>query len=520
MGFNSGKFSGSTLRGTFKRLFSRKGKRAEKEGAGFENNQRNRATSENVRGLESSGYVKYKVSSGSDIFILESDAEPFIDHDEPRQMRREGRFLQKKPQEEFAVAEESFVGDYWSPAANQTVSTSSKDSDVVASYDSKDMIFEEEPLYESVPLYVEDNDPEEAVQMDVERLPAAPMSAEPVMSSSEEEVEAEAISESSEVGDRVYEYMLPEPITSRCKEIASPKVMLALPPYREYSVFMEPPHVILLNEAKLVASDGYGSVQNQEVFEEMHTSSLPSIPVIEEFDPVDNGSYSGYDVTSVDAEAQVSDTSSSIEEKLVDYADYVGYDFLPEVTEPVRREPRESEVSISGILEHVEIGDIVSGMMMLTVPELASDAFEAIDACVTVSREIPDDGMEELCIAMDDARNAAVVETEAEQEAEEELAIYFEVGNDDILTEVDDILSATPSTGYERQSDAEVFSETMEIHAVSEDSSLSAESEICAATDGLRTDVEGPSSEEEEIIKVRPKISFTFGRNREVRSFY
>lgn len=532
MSFNSGKFSGSTLRGAFKRLFSRKEKGADKLETEFENNQGDRVTPGSVRNLESSGYVRYSVSSGSEVFVSLSDNEPFIDHDEPKPMRREGRFLRKMSEERSSVSEDCvFRGEVWSPMTPQAAATSSEDVGAVVSYDSESLSFEDEPLYESVPFECENYSyPEEKVMMDVERLPAAPAFEQSGASSKYEESEAEIMAEGSEEEEQVSEPVIQKPFVSRYREIASPKVMLALPPYTEYSVFMEPPHVILLNEAHSIVSDEHISAQNQGVPGWMYTSSLPSISNVGEIEPIVNESSSGYDVVSVDTEGQVSETSSSMEEKFVDYADFVGYDFLPEITEPVRREPREHEPTISKMPEYVEIGDEISGMMMLTVPELASDAFEAIDAYVTIPREIPDDGMEELCIAIDDAKNNIIPLVEVEQVDTEEVATtseaiqeemrISEVDNEGLITEAVEIFFEHHSIGYEDRIETEVRAETVESDVSFEDILLNSELELQTATQESHADVEDSSSEEEEIMKTRPKISFTFGKNRKVRSFY
>lgn len=130
--------------------------------------------------------------------------------------------------------------------------------------------------------------------------------------------------------------------TRRYPELMSPAELPALPQEIEYSTCPNPPGVILLPEAKdfpaMHGSVGTGPVR-------VNAMASASTCDIEYTGTLQR--YEAFDSTEESGESSVAVTSS-IENCLVDYAEFAGYDFLPEATEPVRREPRKRTNLVSG----------------------------------------------------------------------------------------------------------------------------------------------------------------------------
>ncbi|HKM13473.1 MAG TPA: hypothetical protein VJY42_00900 [Candidatus Methanomethylophilaceae archaeon] len=557
MSFYSKKNSGSTVKLTLRdRLFGRKGS-SKKRDLGLENEGHSRASARPTRSLEGSGYLRYGLSEGADVYISTSIDDPFIDCDEPKPKKTGGRFLPKVfdeyvepdrlfknalPEVKFTVSdfEEKIVvrDEIKHNMTPQTAVTSS--IEVETTEDINIINFVEEPLYDIDPIeseeFVISDDVEFICEVDIERLPVAPAHAERLPSATR--VSKEVM---SEVSEPVFVMALPS--TSHYLELASPPVVLALSPSTQVLSVAAPAEMFLLPEASASDEEIEAALKGTEESANAIMALLPSGLYVEGFEPTADSVTFEEDVISVSANfpSQVAETSSCTEEILVDYADYVGYDFLPEVTDPVRREPRHCEPTISQMPEYIEIGNEVSGMMLLTIPELADDAFEFSDSLVIREQKIPEDGMEALGISIDNARNAVIenidvepmineafrvadalsrslLEDDLEAELQETMDIEFKIGEafrsvvslSETLFEKD----VKQNVPYTLTSDDKIEVSEM-INSLIKTISKPEE-----ASEEVLTEVFEELPEVEEVRIIRPRISFIFGNGAMTRSFY
>lgn len=383
MSENSGKTSGSTILGALKRRLSRIGRRSEKQERKLNRGWTRESFDEPVRNIESFGYAKHETPSGSEIYLSTLEDDLFFDYDEPKPAKSGGRFAD----EAFNMIKSKdseknpFVVNPCFSGSPQSVVTSS--TGIIQTENLEETEYETRLGYVSEPI-VRISETEEYTESkpnktEVERLPAAPVvSKDNETIEIEEEVDvnseslelskicdaticSETIEKSVDKEEQItlevsimIETLLPaahqitdeEPITvgeqisdkgfdnigymsalCTCKypELAPPAEVLALPQEIDFSTTPNPPRVILLPEAT-----DFGTICEAEC-----------------------GCFlQGYEVFSHNVGTE---DTSSIENILVNYADFAGYDFLPEVTIPIKRKPgRRKHISCSE-LENTEI---------------------------------------------------------------------------------------------------------------------------------------------------------------------
>jgi len=553
--FYSDKNSGSTVKLTLRdRLFGRKGGSG-KQDSGLKNGRQDRTSTGPTRSLESNGYLRYGLAEGSDVYISTSIDDPFIDCDEPKPKKTGGRFLSRtieetsEPNKMFknALPEVKFTESDFEEkiifrdesqhiVTPQTAVTSSIETATVEELNVID--FNEEPLYDIEPVddevsvpytYVED------YEIDIERLPAAPVRVEPSQSESCE------MEEIVEVSEPIFVLSLPP--TLQYLEIAPPVVRLALPQSSQVPAVSAPATMFLLPE--IIASDEEidAAMEGTEESANAIIATLPSGLYVEGFEPTADAVSFEEEVISVNANcpSQVAETSSSVEEILVDYVDYVGYDFLPEVTDPIRREPRHCEPTISQMPEYVKIDDEISGMLLLTIPELASNVFEVVDSFSTREQEIPEDCMEALGISIDSARNAvnenidiksmigdafmaAVVLSETLFKEDVELELNETIDIDNMIGEAFRAATALSETLFEEDVKENILHTltTEDKFEVSEmiRSFIESISEPEEKSEEILTEAPLEFLFTEEVRTIKPKMSFIFNNGAKTHSFY
>lgn len=523
MSFHSDKNSGSTVKLTlWGRLFRRKGG-SKKRDLGSENGRQNKVATGPTKNLEDVGYLRYGLAEGLDVYISTSKDDPFIDCDEPKPDKTRGRFLSRtieetsEPEKLFknALPEVKFTESDFEEKiilkdesdrimTPQTAVTSSIETEMIE--DSKVIDFSEEPLYDIEPVgndgSVTWDNVEDVYEMDIERLPFAPARAEP--SPSEVYSSEDVIVEGSKP---VFIPSLPS--TSKYLEIASPSVVLALPPSSQVLAVAAPAQVFLLPEPLASDEEIRAALEGTEESANALMATLPSGLYAEGVEPTADAVTFEEDVISVNAicPLQTAETSSSVEEILIDYVDYVGYDFLPEVTEPVRREPRNCEPTISQMPEYIEMDDEISGIMMLTIPELASDAFEVLDSSIIDEREIPEDGLEILGASIDSARNVIDENMDIGPMINEALKAATVLS---VVLSEDDVKETVPCT--------------LIVDDKIEEASMRPLVNVIPGSEEAYEEVLPEVSEDllevEEVRTIRPRISFIFGNGAKTYSFY
>lgn len=440
MGINSGKNSGSTLKVSFmRRLFGRNREEAEYESEGPSNGRdyKRPSSERSERSFEGNGYVKYSLGAGTDIYISASNDDPFIDFDEPKGEKAGGRFLgglrsaparqtsgvsESKPifsnalpeikfnqsdfEERIIAKEEHKMAPFSAPVA-QTAMTSSSES--VQSESSSSIIqFEEEFAIETEPsgsLIDDIQDVGGIGEEDAERLPSAPEHEErlPAAHGAPE-------GEHAAVTEEIIEAVADIPVTEA--EAVPPTATLSLPaPYCPQAVASPAPMLMLTEPVQASEEEVEAALEGTEESAMAVMAQLPSGLYAEGIEPIADAVAEEEEVTSSSATCagQLAETSAAMMKaaSLLEYSDYAGFDFLPPVTEPVRREPRaaaQEVVTISQMPERIEIEDEVGGVMKITVAGISSDEAECSDAASMKESDIPDDGMEELCLAVDRER--------------------------------------------------------------------------------------------------------------------
>ncbi len=450
MGIDSGRSSGSTLKVSLKRrLFGRNRGEVEEgnEGSDGGRDYKRPSSERSARSFEGNGYVKYSLGAGTDVYISSSSDDPFIDFDEPKADKAGGRFLgglrnaqslpskqapkpvfgrieepslvfsnalpeikfSKSDFEEVVVAkEESDMISYSAPVA-QTAMTSSSES--VPEINSPDIIrFEEEFQIEvehESPLADCETDRDGPVA-DVERLPPAPAHAERLPAARhvpKEETDAPEVEEAA--AETTVEF-------AEVPVLMAPPSVISLPSSPILIAVSAPPAMLMLPEpAQVSEQEMEAALEGTEESAIAVMAQLPSGLYAEGIEPISDVVAAEEEVISSSAEcvAQLADTSSAAVMRttsLLEYSDYAGYDFLPPITEPVRREPRatvQEASTISQMPEYVEIEDEVGGIMKLTVAGMAVDEAEYLDVSSLKEAEVPDDHMEELCVVIDRERD-------------------------------------------------------------------------------------------------------------------
>ncbi len=365
MSENSGKTSGSTIWGALKRRLSGIGRRFEKQERKLNRGWTRESFDEPVRSVESFGYAKHETPSGSEIYLSTLEDDLFFDYDEPKPAESGGRFadeafnmIKSKDSEKNPF----FVSPCFSKSPQSVVTSS---TGIIQTEILEETEYETRLGYTSEPIAriseIEEHTELKTNKTEVERLPAAPViskdnetieeevnvdseSLEPskicdatmcseVMEKSveaEEQItlevsimietpvpvehqitDEEPITVNERISDKGFDNMRYMSALCTCKypELAPPAEVLALPQDIEFSTTPNPPRVILLPEAT-----GFGTLCEAEC-----------------------GCFlQGYEVFSHNVDTE---DTSSIENILVDYADFKGYDFLPEVTIPIKRKP-------------------------------------------------------------------------------------------------------------------------------------------------------------------------------------
>ncbi len=452
MGIDSGRNSGSTLKVSLKRrLFGRNREEVEdeNEGSGGRRDYKRPSSEKPARSFEGNGYVKYSLGAGTDVYISSSTDDPFIDFDEPKADKAGGRFLgglrtaqslpskqapkpvfgridepglvfsnalpeikfNKSDFEEVVVAkEEPLVVSYSAPVA-QTAITSSSES--VPNIISPNIITFEEEFHIEVD-HAPPSPPCEICKYDaeaeVERLPSAPAHAERLPAARYVTKEEPAVApEAAEAVAKEFAGSADVPVA-----IAPPTSVMALPPSPIPATVTAPAVMLLLPEpAQASDQEMEAALEGTEQSALAVMAQLPSGLYAEGIEPIADAVAAEEEVISSNAEfaGQLADTSSAAVMRttpLLEYSDYAGYDFLPPITEPVRREPRAAVPearTTSQMPEYVEIEDEVGGVMKLTVAGMAGDEAEDSDAATLKETEVPDDGMEELCVTIDRERD-------------------------------------------------------------------------------------------------------------------
>lgn len=557
MSFYSKKNSGSTVKLTLRdRLFGRKGS-SKKRDLGSRNESQSRASVRSTRSLEGNGFLRYGLSEGVDVYISTSNDDPFIDCDEPKPEKTGGRFLSRmfnddaEPSKLFKNAlpeikftksdfEEKIVirDEFKHIVTPQTVSTSSIEIDINENVSVID--YSEEPMYDIEPVeseeFVLSDNAEFICEVDIERLPVAPAHVERLPSAARQS--KEVIFEAPEPL-----FVLALPSTSKYLELAPPPVVLALSSSSQFPAVAAPVEMFLLPEVLASDEEIEAALEGTEELANTIMALLPSGLYVEGIEPTADVVSFEEDVITVSANfpSQVAETSSCTEEILVDYADYVGYDFLPEVTEPVRREPRHCEPTISQMPEYIEIENEVSGMLMLTVPELASDVFELIDSSFICDKEIPEDGMETLGISIDNARSALIEKIDVEPMIFEAFravtALSGSLVKGDLGCQIEETIEIEPMIGEAFRSvvllseallEKDVMQNTS--HTLTIDDKVEVSEMFNSLIESISKPEEAPNEvftevleefpEAEEVQIIRPKISFIFGNGAMTRSFY
>lgn len=393
MSVYSGKSSDSTLWGALKRRISSRRRCPREQEREFDRGWSRENYGGKVRSFENLGYAKHELPSGSEIYLSTLEDDLFFEYDDPKPINSGGRFadealnLVRPKVHEY----DSFVSAPCFSQSPQVILTSSNDTVWVEAPEGMD--YDELPGYElesldkvpeieTCPADIPVKIPE--TETEVERLPASPLFKASVEKAVTETIEAESeLPESAEepvidegtdpagvkmtrsvFGEILLDITISiernkteEPVTvteempaentnrpyegpvlytRRYPELTSPAELLALPQEIEYSTVPNPPEVILLPEAKT-----YGPVHGFACADSVYAPFGASASLCDtECDSIlqVNGSLP----LSFESEEILVTDIPSIESCLVDYADFAGYDFLPEATAPERRVPRKT----------------------------------------------------------------------------------------------------------------------------------------------------------------------------------
>lgn len=525
---NYGRNSGSTLNRIKRRLFGRKKADEAQDIPDTEENGRfyKRPEKTEIRNLENNGCIRYSLDAGSDIYITASD-DPFIDYEEPRSSRSGSRFLGGKvsaslpassfsngmPESRFTDSdfeEKTIPGMSISTEAQMAVTSSAAQAPVSAPV----INFDKEPEYE---LEVVNDDISEKIE---ERLPVPPAEVERLPSTAAEV-------SVTELPEEVPETEVPE--NTEAEEIpfiAAPVPCLMLPSEEMPALISQPALPVMLSagadSARLVApvpcpmlpEPEMSAIDNERMMEEDEESARIAMAELP------SGLYAEGTVPCAEAVASASETvtqytgcaaqaaeTSAAAEVLVSYADFCGHDFLPPITEPVRREPKAAE-TVSQVPEYTEIDDETGGLMMLTVPGIESDAAEYSCSDGWDSTDIPDDGMEVLGLAIDRERIRL-----AEEAARKEAVLSMTLSDDEraeALLMLDSLVESIVSMPEIETAPEVQISEFVKEQAETEVPDMTKIPSVSDAAEAAET----YDSCENEYIPVRkPMISFVFGRN-------
>lgn len=556
---NYGKNSGSTLTRLKRRFFGKKEVEEIQDIPDVEEPGRfyKRPEKTETRSLENNGCIRYSLDAGSDIYITASD-DPFLDYEEPRSSRSESRFLGGEvsaslPASSFSNAlpksrfvdsdfEEIIVSEGPMRTPPQAAATSSA---AQAPVSAPVIEFAQKPEYEleTIPEVFTERLP--MPPADVERLPSIPSKAE---------VPADDITETSDDVLIAGAYDVPETeVSEDVPTIEKSEEVLAI---------AAPVPQLMLSEPELTLIENERMMEEDEESARTVMAKLPSGLYTEGSAPTAEAVASETEavthITECPAQAAVTSAEAQV---FVSYADFGGHDFLPPITEPVRREPKAAE-TISQMPEYVEIEDETCGLMILTVPGIEHDVTEYSDSADLGEITIPDDGMEALGLAIDRertririeeaARNAQAVQRAAyaltEDERTEALVMFDRFVEAIVSMEVPEPAAvpmaepaaepaemAIPETVadalamFDSVEAAEVSEVFFDISALSDDANGPAESvsaeiavpetvaDALAMFDSLGESVgatEVSDSYEEEYIPAnKPMISFVFNRN-------
>lgn len=584
MGINSGRNSGSALKVSFKRrLFGKNTEEVEdeNEGPGSGRDYKRPSSDRSVRSFEGNGYVRYSLDAGMDVYISASNEDPFIDFDEPKGEKTGGRFLNGilsvpaaparqsyKPAfgkidepnivfnnalpeikfsksdfgEKVIVKEESGIMSFSTPAA-QTAMTSSSVS--VPDTNSPSTIgFESEYNVEVEHIGASgsgDRNENDIMETGVERLPSAPAHAERLPAArrvpKEEKTVAPEGSESVATAVEVPE-VAEVPVA-----LAPPISVMALPVSSSLLSVAPPAVMLMLSEpAQASEEEVKAALEGTEESALAAMAHLPSGLYAEGIEPIADAVAAEEEVISSSAgcTCQLAETSSAAAIRtipILEYSDYAGYDFLPPVTEPVRREPRvfvPEARTISQMPEHIEIEDEVSGIMKLSVAGISNDEMEYSDAALIRESDIPDDGMEELCLIIDREREylSHLVEladaTELSIAREPKTAHVADIQMNEVepMIEVAAKAANAVSGAIREMESPEAAGPNTSRTLTPED-----ETEINEMVRTLIETISAPEAEEAELINAeevpwpeapRPLVSFVFGSggSESIHSFY
>lgn len=582
MGINSGRNSGSTLKVSFKRrLFGKntEGVEDENEGSGNGRDYKRPSSDQSVRSFEGNGYVKYSLGAGTDVYISASSEDPFIDFDEPKGEKTGGRFLSGllsvpaatarqsyKPasgkinepsmvfnnalpeikfsksdfEEKVIVKEESDMMSFSMPFA-QTAMTSSSVS--APDTNSSNIIgFESEYSVEVEHIGAPRSDDNNIMGTEVERLPPAPVHAERLPAARHVPKEEKSIA--PEMPEEVVATAVEVPEVPEIPvALAQPIAIMALPASSSLLAVAPPAAMLMLSEAVQASEEEVkAALEGTEESALAAMAHLPSGLYAEGVEPIADAVAAEEEVISSSAgcTCQLAETSSAAAIRttpIVEYSDYAGYDFLPPVTEPVRRKPREivpEARTISQMPEYVEIEDEVSGMMKLTVAGMSSDEMEYSDAASIQESDIPEDGMEELCLIVDREREylsnlielADATETSVAQEPETvSVADIQAIEVEPMIEEAVRAVNAVSGAICEKEASEAAGPNTL-YTLTPED-----ETEINEMVRTLIEMISAPEAEEAKAVDTeeipepeapRPLISFVFGSggSESIHSFY
>lgn len=388
MSGNSGKTSGSTIWGALKRRLSGIGRRSEKQERKLNRGWTRQSFDEPVRNIESFGYAKHKTPSGSEIYLSTLEDDLFFDSVEPKPAKGGGRFAD----EAFNMIKSKdseknpFVVSPCFSKSPQSVVTSS--TGIIQTENLEETEYETCLGYVSEPITgiseTEEHTESKSNITEVERLPAAPVvsidkeiieervsvdseSLEPSkicdtvncsetlekLLDAEEQItlevsimietpilvehqitDEEPIAFNKQIFDKGFDGIEYMSALCTCKypELAPLAEILALPQEIEFSTTPNPPRVILLSEAA-----DYGTICEAE-----------------------SGCFlQGYEVFSHNVGTE---DTTSIENILVNYADFAGYDFLPEVTIPIKRKPAQRKHISSTEPENTKVNKSFTGL--------------------------------------------------------------------------------------------------------------------------------------------------------------
>ena len=422
---NYGKNSGSTLTRLKRRFFGKKEVEEVQDIPDVEEPGRfyKRPEKTETRSLENNGCIRYSLDAGSDIYITASD-DPFLDYEEPRSSRSESRFLGGEvsaslPASSFsnALPKSRFIDSDFEeiivsggpmrtpPQAAATSSAAQAPVSVPVIEFAQKPEYEIETIPETVPEIFTERLP--MPPADVERLPSIPPKAE---------VPAEDIAETSDDVLVVGVYDIPETeVSGDVPTIEKSEEILAI---------AAPVPSLMLSEPELTPIENERMMEEDEESARTVMAKLPSGLYTEGSAPsaeaVASETEAVTHITECPAQAAVTSAEAQV---FVSYADFGGHDFLPPITEPVRREPKAAE-TISQMPEYVEIEDETGGLMILTVPGIEHDVTEYSDSADLGEITIPDDGMEALGLAIDRERTRIRIEEAARNAQAVQKAAY------------------------------------------------------------------------------------------------